>query len=78
MPPIETAIQVALAWIGICGAACIMALAVLWIGFRMFGDMAGDSGSSNDIDSLKDSIRGMKNRIHALEMKVERMNKEED
>lgn len=78
MPPVESAIQVALVWIGTCGAACIMALGVLWIGVKMFGNLTGASYGSNDVQSLKSGLEDLEARINVLEMKVNCMNKEED
>ena len=78
MLSLETAIEVALVWIGICSAACIMALGVLWIGVKMFGDMTGASYGSNDVQSLKKGLEDLEARINVLEMKVNCMNKEED
>lgn len=61
-----------LAWIGICSMACIMALGVLWIGWKLFGKTASDSiGGSHSLERRLDALEL---RIKALEMKAKSAN----
>ena len=65
-----TMLEAILAWIGTCTAACLSALGILWIGWKLFGRFESDS--FEDVRSLQKRIDALELKLKALEMKFER------